>query len=102
MFINKYTENMNKSKQLYLVCYDVRDPHRLNKALHIVRDYATGGQKSVFECYLDSQQFHTLRRRLQSCLASEDRAMITRIHPQSVQVFGKGIKPVGQTFIYIA
>ena len=93
---------MNDSKQLYLVCYDVRDSCRLNKALHIVRDYATGGQKSVFECYLDRQQFHTLRRRLQNCLASEDRAMITRIYPESVQVFGKGVKPVGASFIYIA
>lgn len=37
----------------YLAAYDVSDPKRLQQALHVLRDYATGGQKSVFECFLE-------------------------------------------------
>lgn len=39
-------------RQLFLAAYDVREPKRLQKALHVLRDYTCGGQKSVFECYL--------------------------------------------------
>ncbi len=37
---------------LYLIAYDVRVPNRLVAALHLTRRYATGGQKSVHECWL--------------------------------------------------
>ena len=39
------------SRKLYLVAYDVREPSRLRRALHILKDYAYAGQKSVFECW---------------------------------------------------
>jgi len=37
---------------LYLAAYDISDQGRLRAALHCVRAYATGGQKSVHEVWL--------------------------------------------------
>ncbi len=42
------------ARTLYLVAYDVRRPSRLRKALRVLKDYASGGQKSAFECYLSA------------------------------------------------
>lgn len=39
-------------RQLHLAAYDVREPSRLAAALQLVRAYATGGQKSVYEIFL--------------------------------------------------
>jgi len=47
-----------KNRQLYLAAYDVSCPRRLRKALYVLRGFASGGQKSVFEC---------LRIPVQSC-----------------------------------
>lgn len=55
-------------RKLYLVAYNVREAGRLRQALHIARDYATGGQKSVFECYLDPTEYQELIQRMESLL----------------------------------
>lgn len=39
-------------RPLYLAAYDVSCPKRLAQALRVLKGYACGGQKSVFECYL--------------------------------------------------
>ena len=39
-------------RQLHHAAYDVREPSRLAAALQLVRAYATGGQKSVYEIFL--------------------------------------------------
>ncbi len=39
-------------RQLYLAAYDISCNRRLRKALYALRGYASGGQKSVFECFL--------------------------------------------------
>lgn len=43
-------------RTLYLAAYDVTDPDRLERALYIMKNYASGGQKSVFECYLSDRE----------------------------------------------
>ncbi len=39
-------------RALYIAAYDVASPSRLRKAHHLAKSFATGGQKSVFECFL--------------------------------------------------
>ncbi len=51
-------------RKLYLLSYDVREPGRLQKTLKVVRDYATGGQKSVHECWLNETERQQQLRRL--------------------------------------
>ncbi len=52
------------SRTLYFVAYDVRHPTRLRKALRVLKDYASGGQKSAFECYLSAGEKNELLERI--------------------------------------
>jgi len=45
---------------LYLAAYDVTDLDRLQAALHVLRGYVCGGQKSVFECFLTGRERRAL------------------------------------------
>ena len=47
-------------RALYIAAYDVTDPARLRQALHVLKGYASGGQKSVFECFLTSRERQAL------------------------------------------
>jgi CRISPR-associated protein Cas2 len=47
-------------RALFIAAYDVRAPRRLVKALAVVKGYASGGQKSAYECWLS----HTERQAL--------------------------------------
>ncbi len=40
------------TRKLYIAAYDISNPRRLRQALKILKGYACGRQKSVFECYL--------------------------------------------------
>ena len=37
---------------LYIVAYDISDHKRLQRVCQLLKDYAVGGQKSAYECYL--------------------------------------------------
>jgi CRISPR-associated protein Cas2 len=39
-------------RDLYLVAYDICDPKRLSRTRNFLKGFSTGGQKSVFECFL--------------------------------------------------
>jgi CRISPR-associated protein Cas2 len=53
---------------LYLVAYDICHPRRLARALKIVRAYATGGQKSVHECWLLPHELAVLKHDLETVI----------------------------------
>lgn len=90
------------NRQLYLVAYDVREPSRLRRALHILKDYACAGQKSVFECWLSLKERHQLERRLNEQLDSEvDSVMFSTLrktHP--VRTLGIAPQPEDTPFVY--
>lgn len=88
--------------QLYLVAYDVKDDKRLNEVHSIVKDYAIGGQKSAFECFLSYQQHQTIRQRLQAAIDTEiDRIMIIPINANKLATLGTAIPPKNLDFFYI-
>lgn len=91
-------------RMLYLAAYDVSDPNRLQRALHVLRDYATGGQKSVFECFLDQAEKQALLQAVAGVLnLNEDRFFVVRLDPRSkVQVLGMAVQPVDPSYFYIA
>lgn len=39
-------------RTFYIAAYDISAPRRLQRALRCLRRYASGGQRSVFECLL--------------------------------------------------
>lgn len=90
-------------RQLYLAAYDVRDPKRLSRALAVVRDYATGGQKSVHECFLNAGEQRELLERISSVLdATVDRFVLLRLDPRcKTQTLGIGRAPRDPAFFYV-
>ena len=49
-------------RKLYLAAYDVSQASRRASLLHLVREYAVGGQKSVHEVYLTDSEREDLIR----------------------------------------
>ena len=91
------------SRQLYLAAYDITCPRRLRKALRVLRGYASGGQKSVFECYLSAAE----KRRLIDDIAQvidpeEDRFLVLRLLGGGhVYTLGKAVPPQDGSFFYV-
>lgn len=90
-------------RQLYIAAYDVRSSRRLRRTLHILKDFACGGQKSVFECYLHPAERSELLARLQDVLdLDEDRFLIAPVpRHRKVRVLGTAISPADPGFYYV-
>ncbi len=87
---------------LYLAAYDVTDDERLRHALRVVREYATGGQKSVFECFLTASEKQALLERMRMVIdEGEDRFLLIRLsRRRSTKVLGKARPPRLPDFFY--
>ena len=90
-------------RQLHLVAYDIAAASRLRKALRAVRDYALGGQKSVFECFLSAAEREDLKRRLDALIdQDEDRFFILRLDPRGrTRTLGRGRPPIDPSWFYM-
>lgn len=89
-------------RDLYLAAYDVSDDQRLRAALALVRGYATGGQKSVHECFLSPAEKARLLLDMASVLdETEDSFMLLRLDPRSkVHTLGIAVAPEDPPFFY--
>ncbi len=91
------------SRTLFLVLYDISCPRRLVRALHAVREHATGGQKSVHECFLDASELGALRTALRDIIhAGEDSVLFVRLDPRmKPRTLGIALKPADPAFFYV-
>jgi len=91
------------ARQLYLVAYDVRDPKRLRQTHQVLKDFACGGQKSAFECYLSPAERDELVARVESCMDLElDALLIIRLTSRNgVSTLGKAVKPADELYTYL-
>ena len=83
--------------------YDVCDPGRLRQPLRVLRDYATGGQKSVFECYLtEAEQAELLERVAAVIDPDEDRFVLLRLDRRmAIQITGIAVAPQDPQSYYV-
>ncbi len=90
-------------RTLYLAAYDITEADRLRKALHVLRDYATGGQKSVFECYLTEPEKAELKHRIATLIEpAEDRFLLIRLSQRArTRTLGIGRPPADPAYYYI-
>lgn len=91
------------NRNLYIAAYDISSPSRLRRALHVVKGYASGGQKSVFECYLTEGERLTLLEALKNIVdPQEDRFMLLPLaDPTDIQVLGRAVRPIDPDFYYV-
>lgn len=89
-------------RKLFLAAYDVRDPRRLARALRVVRGYASGGQKSAYECWLLPSERRSLLRDMASVLDfQEDSFAIIPLEPKKPLItLGQAVQPVDPQFFY--
>jgi len=89
-------------RNLWLAAYDVRDPKRLRLALRVLKAYSTGGQRSVFECFLTEAERTRLLAEIQQVLAPEDSFLLVMLDPRSpVRTLGIAVPPADPPFFYI-
>lgn len=91
------------ARTLYLAAYDISDDGRLRAALHCVRAYATGGQKSVHEVWLTAKEKGELLAEMAYILEeSEDSFLLIRLDArQQVQTLGTGTPPSNPEWFYL-
>ncbi len=89
-------------RRLYLAAYDISDPLRLRQGLRIAKSFATGGQKSVFECFLTEGERALLLGQLAGVIdPQEDAVLVVRLDPRSkVHTLGIGVPPVDELYFY--
>jgi CRISPR-associated protein Cas2 len=90
-------------RTLYLVAYDIRHPRRLARALAIVRAYATGGQKSVHECWLAPAELASLKGQLEAAIdREEDSVLFVRLDPRlKPRTLGIARMPADPAFFFV-
>lgn len=55
-------------KKFFLVCYDISDEKRLQKIAKTMEDFGTRVLYSVFECYLGSSEFKTMKLKIETLI----------------------------------
>ena len=90
-------------RSLYLVAYDITHPRRLAQALKTVRAYATGGQKSVHECWLEPGELAVLKRDLEAVIdIHDDSVLLVRLDPRlKPRTLGIARPPADPSFFFV-
>lgn len=88
---------------LYIIAYDVTEPNRLNAIRYFLKGYSTGGQKSVFECFLTETELSRVTDVLRRIIDHDtDRLHIFRLDGRSrTHVLGIAIQPNDPDFLFI-
>jgi CRISPR-associated protein Cas2 len=74
---------LDTARTLYLVCYDIACPQRLQRVHKFLLGYKVGGQKSFFECWLTAGELNAVRAGLGERMdARDDRAHIFQLDPR--------------------
>lgn len=89
-------------RTLYIAAYDIRDDKRLGETLDVVKGYATGGQKSAYECFLTDAERRALITEVRDVMdLSEDRFLLVRLDPRCrIYTLGVAVRPEDPTFFY--
>jgi CRISPR-associated protein Cas2 len=85
-----------------LIAYDVGDDKRLTKVRELLKAYSTGGQKSVYECWLTPAELTEVRESLRRLIdVASDRAHVITLDGRSrPHTLGIAVPPADPTFFY--
>ncbi|WP_295889063.1 CRISPR-associated endonuclease Cas2 [uncultured Thiohalocapsa sp.] len=90
-------------RKLHIAAYDVADDGRLRDALKLLKGYASGRQKSVFECFLTDAERAALLTGVRAVLDPiEDRFALLRVEPRGkCRVLGRAEPPADPPWFYV-
>ncbi|MCG5541925.1 MULTISPECIES: CRISPR-associated endonuclease Cas2 [unclassified Halorhodospira] len=89
-------------RKLYLAAYDVRSPSRLARAVRVIKGYASGGQKSAYECWLTPAERTALHQEMAEVIdPDEDQFALLPLEPRRPLVtLGAAEAPADPDFFY--
>lgn len=89
--------------RLRIAAYDIAHPTRLQHALRELKAFSTGGQKSVFECYLSPNEQQMLLAIVSGILhVAEDRFLVITVDTAApIITLGLAIPPSNPDFFYV-
>jgi len=90
-------------RTLYLIAYDITNDRRLNRVRQFLKGYSTGGQKSVYECFLTDGELRYVKRKLERLIDDEDdRVHIFTMDGRSrTHALGIAVQPKDPEYFYI-
>ncbi|MDN5874076.1 MAG: CRISPR-associated endonuclease Cas2 [Salinisphaera sp.] len=90
-------------RKLFVVAYDVRKPKRLAAALRVVKGFASGGQKSAYECWLNENEREQLHGELAGVLNLDvdSVAFFPLELRRPVSALGAAVLPADPAYFYV-
>jgi CRISPR-associated protein Cas2 len=79
---------MARSKQWYLLCYDIRDAKRLQKVARLLEGAGYRLQYSVFRCHLTRRELERLNWELKRVTEPEDDILVISLCHTCIQHLG--------------
>lgn len=89
-------------RTLYLIAYDITEDKRLNRVRQFLKGYSTGGQKSVYECFLTDGEIRYIKTKLEKLIDEEDRIHIFTMDGRSrTHTLGIAVQPKDPEYFYV-
>ena len=87
---------------LYLIAYDITSNRRLSRVRKLLKGYSTGGQKSVYECFLSAgDREHAISSLKELIDPDEDRVHVFSLDGRSrTHTLGIAVQPKDPSFFY--
>jgi CRISPR-associated protein Cas2 len=94
---------LSVTRTLYLVAYDISNDKRLNQVRTFLKGYSTGGQKSVYECFLTSGELRQVSAEIGTLIETkEDRVHILTMDGRSkTHTLGIAVQPQDPEYFYV-
>jgi CRISPR-associated protein Cas2 len=91
------------ARTLYLIAYDITHQKRLGRVRNILKEYSTGGQKSVYECYLTAAELRDISFFIHNLIdEEEDRVHIFTLDGRSrTHTLGVALQPKDPAYFYV-
>lgn len=91
------------ARTLYIIGYDITENGRLARVRTFLKGYSTGGQKSVYECFLTGGELAHVTRTLRDMIEhDEDRVHIFGLDGRSrTHTLGIGVEPHDPEYFYV-
>jgi CRISPR-associated protein Cas2 len=90
-------------RTLYIIAYDITSEKRLAAVRKFLKGYSTGGQKSVYECFLSGGELEFVISRLNRLIFGlQDRVHIFQMDGRSrTHALGIAVSPKDPSYFYI-
>lgn len=90
-------------RSLYLIAYDIADQKRLGQVRYFLKGYSSGGQKSVYECFLTDGELTFVSGQLRHLIEEEeDRVHIFAMDGRSrPHTLGIAVEPRDPEYFYV-